>query len=136
MAARGKSELSSSIAGLGLDLVEVARVGALLERHEERFLRRVCRPGEAKKGTSAEAWAQHVAGLFAAKEAVLKALGTGWGEGVTFRDVEVHRAPSGAPSVRLHGEAHRKAEALGARRVHISITHERYHAAAVAILEK
>ena len=126
----------SSIVGLGLDLVEVARIKALLERHEERFLSRVCRPGEAKKGVSAEAWAQHVGGLFAAKEAVLKALGTGWARGVTFRDVEVLHTSSGSPAIRLHGEAQRRARALGANSVHLSITHERFHAAAVAILER
>jgi holo-[acyl-carrier protein] synthase len=78
---------------------------------------------------------QHVGGLFAAKEAVLKALGTGWSGGVWFRDVEIVRAAAGGPTVRLHDGALRRAQALGVERVHVSITHERGHAAAVAVLE-
>jgi holo-[acyl-carrier protein] synthase len=124
----------SRVVGLGIDLVEVARIGALLERHPERFLARICRAGEADlaRGATLD---QHVAGLFAAKEAVLKALGTGWAEGVGFRDVEVVRGPGGAPGVRLHGAAAEHARRLGGDRVHLSITHERTHAAAVAVLE-
>ena len=73
-------------------------------------------------------------GLFAAKEAVLKALGTGWGSGAWFRDVEIVRAPGAGPTVRLHDGALRRAREMGVARVHVSITHERGHAAAVAVL--
>jgi holo-[acyl-carrier protein] synthase len=123
----------SRVLGVGIDLVEVARIAGLLARHPDRFVDRICGPAEVDR--SRTALDQHVAGLFAAKEAVMKALGTGWAEGVGFRDVEVVRGPAGAPTVRLHGAAAAHAERLGAQRVHLSITHERGHAAAVAILE-
>ena len=123
----------SRVLGLGIDLVEVSRIGGLLERHADRFLDRICRPGEVDRERGA--LDQHVAGLFAAKEAVLKALGTGWAEGIGFRDVEVVRGAGGAPGIRLHGAAAVRAEQLGGARVHLSITHERSHAAAVAVLE-
>ena len=113
--------------------MEVARIGRLLERHGDRLVERLCHEGEADHRRAA--LDQHVAGLFAAKEAVLKALGTGWADGLSFRQVEVVRAPGGAPGVRLHGAAAERAAALGAVRVHLSITHERGFAAAVAVLE-
>lgn len=123
------------ILGLGLDLVELERLGAVLARHRQRFLERVCRPGEVAERGDGGAMVQHVGGLFAAKEAVLKALGTGWGAGAWFRDVEVVRQPGLGPTIRLHDGALRRANELGVVRIHVSITHERGHAAAVAVLE-
>ena len=123
------------ILGLGLDLVELERLAEVLARHRERFLERVCRPGEVATRGDGDAMVQHVGGLFAAKEAVLKALGTGWGRGAGFRDVEVVRQPGLGPTIRLHGGALRRAGELGVERIHVSITHERGHAAAVAVLE-
>jgi len=122
-----------SVVGIGIDLVEVARISRLLARHGERAVHRICNEGEADLRRAV--LDQHLAGLFAAKEAVLKALGTGWADGLSFRQVEVVRAPGGAPGVRLHGAAAERAAALGAARVHLSITHERGFAAAVAVLE-
>jgi holo-[acyl-carrier protein] synthase len=122
-----------SVLGIGIDLCEVARIARLHERHGERLLTRLCREGEADRGRAA--LDQHLAGLFAAKEAVLKALGTGWAQGLAFRHVEVVRAPGGAPGVRLHEEAAARAAAMGVTRIHLSITHERGFAAAVAVLE-
>jgi holo-[acyl-carrier protein] synthase len=122
-----------SVIGIGIDLVEVARIGRLLERHGERAVARLCHEGEADLRRAA--LDQHLAGLFAAKEAVLKALGTGWSQGTSFRQVEVVRAPGGAPGVRLHDVAAARAAALGVGRIHLSITHERGYAAAVAVLE-
>jgi holo-[acyl-carrier protein] synthase len=122
-----------SILGIGVDLCEVARIGRLLERHGERAVARICNEGEADRGRAS--LDQHLAGLFAAKEAVLKALGTGWAQGTSFRQVEVVRAPGGAPGVRLHDVAAARAAALGVGRIHLSITHERGYAAAVAVLE-
>jgi holo-[acyl-carrier protein] synthase len=128
----------SGIVGLGLDLVEISRIRAALDRHGERFLARIAgehegRLAEAHRGS---AFAEHVAGLFAAKEAVLKALGTGAAVGAALRDVIVERGEHGQPTVRLVGGAARHAEARGVAHVHLSITHERGHAAAVAILER
>jgi holo-[acyl-carrier protein] synthase len=122
-----------SVLGVGIDLAEVARIGRLLERHGERFLERLCRDGECDRRRAH--LDQHVAGLFAAKEAVLKALGTGWAQGLGFRQVEVVRGDGGAPRVRLHDEAAARAAALGVARIHLSITHERGFAAAVAVLD-
>ena len=124
----------TQILALGLDLVDVARIAAALSRHGEAFVERFCRPGEPA-GREGAARIAHLAGLFAAKEAVLKALGTGWAQGLGFQQVEVVRAPSGAPSVRLHGRASARATELGVIAIHLSITHERGHAAAVAVLE-
>jgi holo-[acyl-carrier protein] synthase len=122
------------ILGVGLDLVEIARIARLWERHGRGFADRICAPGELQSRPEAGMPA-HLAGLFAAKEAVLKALGTGWAEGLGFAQVEVTRQPGGAPGVRLHGAAAARAARLGVDRIHLSITHERGHAAAVAILE-
>lgn len=123
------------IVGLGLDMVELARLESILDRHGARFINRFCRPGEARR-TSGRSGVQHLGGLFAAKEAVMKALGTGWSQGVAFRDIEVVRLDGGErPGVRLHGAAGRRGETLGVERVHLTITHERSMAAAVAVLE-
>jgi holo-[acyl-carrier protein] synthase len=123
----------SRIVAVGIDLVEVARIAAMLARHGDRVLERICRPGEVDR--SRASLDQHVAGLFAAKEAVLKALGTGWAAGLAFRHVEIVRAAGGQPAVRLHDAAAARARELGIAIVHLSITHERAHAAAVAVAE-
>ena len=123
------------ILGLGLDLVDRQRIQRLLERHGEAFLRRVFLDGEVRPGIGEAGKAAHVAGLFAAKEATMKALGTGWAEGVGFRQIEVLRQASGAPSLRLHGEARRRADALGVRNLWLSISHDGASAVAVVILE-
>ena len=123
----------SRIVGIGLDVVEVARIGAMLARHGDRVLKRICRPGEVDR--SRAGLDQHVAGLFAAKEAVLKALGTGWAAGLGFRQVEVVRAAGGQPGVRLHEAAAARAAVLGVAVVHLSISHERAWAAAMAVAE-
>ncbi len=124
----------SAVVGVGLDLVELARIARLYERHGEAFARRFCLPGERLE-RSGETLIQHLGGLFAAKEAVLKALGTGWAQRVGLRQVEILRRAGGAPAVRLHQEAERRAGELGVRQVHVSITHDRAYAAAVAVLE-
>ncbi len=119
------------IAGLGLDLVGVERVAALLARHGGRLLERCFAPGEVARPRDAE----HLAGLLAAKEAAFKALGTGWGDGVGWRDAIVERTPAGAPSLRLTGGAAERAATLGVRTAHLSITHAAGVAVAVVILE-
>ena len=121
------------IVGIGLDVVDLARLAQVLERHGEAFVRRVCREGEARVA-SGPARAAHVGGLFAAKEAAMKALGTGWAAGVGFRQIEVVRAASGAPALRLHGEADLRARELGVVRSHVTISHDGKTAAAVVVL--
>ena len=123
------------ILGTGLDLVEVERISAAAERHGERFLNRVFTPGELAYCLPRAARGQHLAGRFAAKEAVFKALGTGWGGGVAWKHVEVCTAESGAPEVRLSGGAAERLAAMGGSRVHLSITHAGGFAAASATIE-
>ncbi|MEM7583530.1 MAG: holo-ACP synthase [Acidobacteriota bacterium] len=123
-----------AILGIGMDLVDVERIGRIYRRHGAAFVARICQDGECKPYRG-QALIEHLAGLFAAKEAMFKALGTGWAKGVGFRQVEVTRAPSGAPGYRLHGAAAARATQLGVVSTHLSITHERHLAAAVAVLE-
>ena len=119
---------------LGLDLTEVERVAGVLERHGERFLARVFRPGEIRTGRRhPRAFVEHVAGRFAAKEAAMKALGLGW-RGLAFRDIEIARDARGKPLLRLHGRAEERARALRVRLAEVSITHGRDIAAAVVAL--
>ena len=122
------------ILGIGLDLVDVDRFAVALERHGEAFVARICRDGEAKP-LAGRPRATHLAGLFAAKEAAMKALGTGWAAGIGFRQIEVERSAGGAPGLRLHGAAAARARALGVSRTHVSITHDGRSAVAVVIFE-
>ena len=122
------------IVGVGIDLCEVPRLAKALER--PGFLDRLFTETEAEyiRGRG-RAGAESAAGCFAAKEAALKALGTGL-VGVALREVEVVHESTGKPVLRLHGAARERAEALGAVRVHLSITHTRETAAAVVVLEE
>ena len=123
------------IVGTGIDIVECLRIAQMIERHGELFITRVYTDAEIEYCTARKAATQHYSGRWAAKEAVLKALGTGWAQGTAFRQVEVVRGDGGAPGVKLHDIAAARATALGVRRIHLSITHERGFAAAVAVLE-
>ena len=123
------------IKGLGIDIVETARIGQVIERHGEQFLNRVYTPAEQAIG-KIRASAQHFyAGRWAAKEAAAKALGCGIGQECAFNEIEVGESPVGLPVMRFTGTAARTAEALGAKNVRVSITHEREYAAAVVVLE-
>ena len=125
----------ANILGVGTDLVELERLDLSLRRHGQRWTDRICRPGEVKTTRRGKAMVQHIGGLFAAKEAVLKALGTGWGQGLGFRQVEVIEMKSGRPGVCLHDQAAVRAREMGIRVIHLSISHERHYAMAVAIAE-
>lgn len=123
------------IAGIGIDIVDVGRIEGLIRRHGERFLRRVFTPGEVEYcGGKKHALSLHCSGRFAAKEAFVKALGTGFGQGITYTDIEV-AAGHQAPEIILHNRAREIAEARGISRVHLSLSHERLYATAVVILE-
>lgn len=126
----------SGILGLGLDVVDLERFSGVLERHGEALLRRVFRDGEVRATAAGGARVAHIAGLFAAKEAAMKALGSGWAQGVGFRQIEIARDESGAPRLELHDEARRRADRLGVERLHLSITHDGRTAAAVVVLER
>ena len=123
------------IVGLGIDVVEVARFAAALGRHGDPFIDRVFTEAERAACDPRGDRVLALAARFAAKEACLKALGTGWAEGLGFRDVEIVREGSRPPRLVLHGEAARRAEVLGVVRSHVSLTHQPGTAAAVVILE-
>ncbi|HEY6146652.1 MAG TPA: holo-ACP synthase [Thermoanaerobaculia bacterium] len=118
---------------VGLDLTPVARVAEILERFRERFLARVFVEGEIRRARHPRAFAEHVAGRFAAKEAAMKALGMGW-RGIAFREIAVLRDARGKPMLDLRGRAAARAKALGVVETEVSITHTADLAAAVVVL--
>jgi holo-[acyl-carrier protein] synthase len=122
------------ILGHGIDIVETGRIRELVERHGAHFLDRVFTKGEQEyAGRNPKRYYEHLAGRFAAKEAVLKVLGTGWRGGIAWTDVEVVRDPSGQPRIVLSGECARIAGEIGICRWHLSISHIETHATASAI---
>ena len=123
------------IVGMGIDIAEVERVKAAIERHGEAFLRRVYTPRERQYCEKFKNKYERYAGRFAAKEATMKALGTGWSRGVRWADVEVVRQSGGRPTISLAGEAAKVASALGVERVALSITHTSAQAFAQVIFE-
>lgn len=121
------------ILGIGTDIIECLRIAQMVERHGELFIERVYTPHEIGYCSSRKAATQHYAGRWAAKEAVLKAIGTGWVRGITWRDVEVRSDQGGKPSISLSGGAADAAQRLGIEEVQISISHCRTHAIAYAV---
>lgn len=123
------------IVGLGIDVVEIARVRDLHRRRGNRFCHRVFTAGEADACLGRADPAPGLAARFAAKEAAMKALGTGWGEGVGWQDLEVVSSPGRPPRLELHRGAAARAASLGVRCSHLSLTHDGGVAAAVVVLE-
>ncbi len=123
------------IVGIGVDIVEVGRVRDLLARYRNRFVHRVFTEAEARYAGRSIREAERLAGRFAAKEAVLKAFGTGKTQGILWRDVETVRGPMGKPEVKLYGKASKFLETLGGNRIHVSITHDGGKAVAFVIIE-
>lgn len=122
------------IVGHGIDIIETARIKRSVEEHGDRFLDRVYTPGErAYCERSRKRYYEHLAGRFAAKEAVLKVLGTGWRGGIAWTDIDIVSHTSGQPRVVLNGECLRIANDLGIRAWHVSISHIETHATASAI---
>jgi holo-[acyl-carrier protein] synthase len=123
------------IVGLGIDIAEVARVKAAIERHGETFLRRVYTAKEQEYCERFKNKYERYAGRFAAKEAAMKALGTGWSRGVRWVDVEVAREKGGRPTMKLAGEAAHIADRLKVKNIVLSITHTADQAFAQVIFE-
>ena len=123
------------ILGLGIDIIEVARIQASHKKFGERFLNRILHPNEISYCLSHTAPAPFLAVRFAAKEAISKAFGTGIGAQLGWRDMEVGRRDSGEPYVILHGAGLALLQARGARAVLISLSHTQTYAAAVAVLD-
>lgn len=123
------------IVGVGIDITEVQRVEEAISRHGRRFLERVFTPGEIAYCESHRNRFERYAARFAAKEAAMKALGTGWRRGIRWVDIEVVNLPGGKPTLRLAGAAARRASQLGAANVVLSMTHTASQAMAQVILE-
>ena len=123
------------IVGMGIDVAEVKRIGKVVESQGERFVKRVYTEAEAAYCQQFKNKYERYAGRFAAKEAAMKALGTGWSRGVKWVDVEVLRQRGGRPTLQLHGQARKIADSLGVKNIALSITHTAEQAFAVVIFE-
>src|SRR5215472_3596923 len=117
-----------SVIGVGVDLVECARIERSLERFGEKFLRRVFTEGEIEYSMSMKFPARHLAARFAAKEAVSKAFGTGIGKAMGWRDIDIRKKPSGEPFLVFAGAAKELAERRGVKRALITLSHTEHHA--------
>jgi len=124
------------IVGIGVDIVDVGRVHAMLERYRDRFARRVFTDAENRYAGKSVKSAERLAGRFAVKEAVLKAFGTGKSQGILWRDVETIPGPKGRPKVNLYGNADKYMKSLNANRVHVSISHDGGKAVAFVVIER
>jgi holo-[acyl-carrier protein] synthase len=123
------------IVGIGIDLAEVDRIREAIERHGQRFIDRIYTEKEIAYVERKANKFERYAARFAAKEAGMKAVGTGWKRGVRWRDFEVTNLSSGRPTLQLHGEAAKFAESLGVRNIALSITHTAAQGMAIVILE-
>src|SRR6185437_5843145 len=123
------------IVGTGIDVVEVPRVAAAIERFGQRFLERIYTPDEIRYCDLKANRAERYAARFAAKEAAMKALGTGWNHGVRWRDVEVFREPGRRPTIKFHGKAAEFASRLNTSNISLSLSHTPQQAIASVILE-
>jgi holo-[acyl-carrier protein] synthase len=123
------------ILGVGTDLAEVERIGKSVERFGDRFLTRIYTARERAYAMSKANWAERLAARFAAKEAGMKAIGTGLSRGVSWQHLEVANEPSGRPTLRLYGAALQVANGMGVKRISVSLSHTKQMAFAVVILE-
>ena len=122
-----------NIVGIGTDIVEVLRIADMIEKHGETFIQRVYTEHEIEYCATRKAANQHYAGRWAAKEAVLKALGTGWAKGIQWTDIQVINDAGGGPSIQLGGGARRVCDEKNIDYVMISISHTRHYATAQAV---
>jgi holo-[acyl-carrier protein] synthase len=123
------------IVGLGMDITEVDRMEAAIERRGLAFLQRIFTPSEIAYCQRHRKHAERFAGRFAVKEAAMKALGTGWAQGVRWVDIEVVREPSGKPTLKLSGTTLEIANRLGVKNIAVTITHDGNTALAQVIFE-
>ncbi len=121
------------IIGLGTDITECLRIARMIERHGELFINRVYTPDEITYCQSRKQATQHFTGRWAAKEAILKALGTGWRRGISWRDMEVSNDRSGKPLVAVRGGVRDQCDQLGIHEILVTISHCRTYATAVAV---
>ena len=121
------------ILGIGTDIIECPRIGKMIEQHGELFLRRVYTEREIRYCQSRKHAIEHFAGRWAAKEAILKALGTGWSRGIGWTDIEVRNGPDDRPQVLVCGAAREIARERGIGEILVSISHCRTYATAYAL---
>jgi holo-[acyl-carrier protein] synthase len=124
-----------SVIGIGVDLVECARIQHSIDRFSDRFLHRVFTEGEVAYSMSMKFPARHLAARFAAKEAVSKAFGTGVGKAMGWRDIDVRKKPSGEPFLVFSGGAEELAKRRGLTSALITLSHTEQHAVAMIVLE-
>ena len=132
----GEKSAGRMIVAVGADLVEITRIRKILERTRESFLARAFTESERAYCETRGDPADSLAGRFAAKEAVMKCLGTGWSQGVGFRQIEVVRSAEGAVGIALTGRAAELAAERGIARIHVSISHSGGQALAFAVAER
>jgi len=123
----------SHIIGIGTDITECLRIARMIERHGELFINRVYTPEEIRYCQNRKQSTQHFTGRWAAKEAVMKALGTGWQPGMAWRDIEIRNEPGGRPVVGVAGGVKEVVQQLGVAQILVSISHCRTHATAYAV---
>ena len=123
------------IIGIGIDIIEVKRLAEGIERHADRFTKRLFTDLEIGYCSTKANPAMHYAGRFAAKEAAFKAMGRGWGGGVSWKDVEIYNESSGAPFLNFYGKALELVREKNMVRAHVSISHIADHATAVVVIE-
>lgn len=128
--------MAGGILGVGVDLVDIGRIAQLRERHGERMCGLIFHQAEMDYCLAKALPDESLAARFAAKEAVMKALGTGWADGVGFMGIEVEVSSSGQPGARLHGKTLETALRLGAGEIHLSLSHSKTMATAYALIEK
>ncbi len=123
----------SSVIGNGIDIVECERIKSLIDRHGQRFLERIFTEAELKYCLNRKRKWEHLAGRFAAKEAILKVIGTGWRDKISWRDMEIVNDSAGKPEVKLTGRTAEIANQLGIKKILLSISHTETYAIASAI---
>ena len=124
------------VIGVGIDLVKIDRIQKMVEKWNKRFLNRIFTPVEQKYSFSFRHPFPHLAGRFAIKEAVFKAIGTGWRGGVKWTDIEVYNEPSGQPRVQVYGKVKEVIEAQGVNQIQASISHDTEYSVGQVLLIK
>ncbi len=124
------------IYGIGTDIVEIARIGRMLDKHGKGFIDKIFTPAEIVQAEKRKDRVQYYAGRWAAKEALSKALGCGIGEKCSWCDITILTTLSGAPQLELSAQALEANQLIGADSIHLSISHEQHYACATVIIEK
>ena len=123
------------ICGIGIDLIEVHRIREAIEKYGDRFLNRIYTPVEIEYCSTKKNSAIHYAGRFAAKEAAFKAMERGWGGDISWKEIEIHNEPSGAPRITFYGKALQLVQEKKVIRAFVTISHIEEHATAAVVLE-